>query len=102
MASQEERILNSIIEALDRGEATMIGDDVKGLPTTDYSSMNGFVSTPHCVPPLTEGKVLQWFDEAFQQIECLEVSERERVCKWVLSKVTHLMKKEGVIVHAKA
>jgi hypothetical protein len=61
----------------------MIGDDVKESP------------------PLREGRVLQWFDEAFHQIDCLEMSERERVCKWVLSKVIYLMKKEGVPVHVK-
>lgn len=101
MSPQEERFLNSIIEALDRGEAAMIGDDVKGVPAGDFFPVSKSITASHYVPPLTEGKVLQWFDEAFQQIESLEASERERVCKWVLSKTIHLMKKEGMPIHVK-
>ena len=55
-----------------------------------------------CILPINEGRLLEWFDDAFRQADTLELSERERVYKWVLSKVVHQMKKEGVHVHVKA
>lgn len=101
MTSQEERILSSIIEALDRGEASMMDESDKGVPAVDFSSMNGSVSTTYYVPPLTEGKVLKWLDEAFDHVSRLEASERERVYKWVFNKVLDRMRKEGISYNVK-